>query len=202
MTASAGDVYDARALAILRSGGVVVLPTDTLYGFHAAISRREAADRIAALKGGGRRRFVLLAADIDMVARYTASFGCLSKDALAARWPAPLTVVLPAGGACPEWLHPTVAFRVPALGPLRALVADLGEPLVSTSVNRAGEKPLARADEIERAFGDAVDRVVADDAGATALASTIVDACGKAPVVVRAGAYAWADAGGASNPSK
>ncbi|MDH3198110.1 MAG: Sua5/YciO/YrdC/YwlC family protein [Candidatus Krumholzibacteria bacterium] len=203
MTTPVDDTYDARALEMLRSGGVVVLPTDTVYGLHAALSSADAIVRIARLKGPREgRRYIVLADSIDMVARYTASFGCLSRAELARRWPAPLTVVLPAGDACPEWARPAVAFRVPDLAPLRALVRALGEPLVSTSVNAAGEPPLGTAADIERRFGDGVDLVVAGDETGRARASTVVDACGGAPVVLRAGDYAWAEAGGESKPSK
>jgi len=204
MTQPSPEAFDARALEILRSGGIVVLPTDTVYGLHAALSRPEAIVRIARLKGPREgRRYVLLADSVAMVARYTASFGCLSRAALARRWPAPVTVVLPAGDACPEWARPTVAFRVPDLAPLRALIRSLREPLVSTSVNAPGEPPLATVADIARRFGAAVDLVVAGEETRRARASTIVDACGEAPVVLRAGDYAWAEeTGGASNPSK
>jgi L-threonylcarbamoyladenylate synthase len=203
MTKPVDHDYDARALEILRSGGVVVLPTDTVYGLHAALSRAEAIVRIARLKGPREgRRYVVLADSIDMVASYTASFGCLSRAELARRWPAPLTIVLPAGDACPEWARPTVAFRVPDLAPLRALVGALGGPLVSTSVNAAGEPPLQTAADIERRLGKGVDLVVAGDETRRARASTIVDACGDAPIVLRVGDYAWAETGGESNPSK
>lgn len=203
MTRPVNDMVDARALEILRSGGVVVLPTDTVYGLHAALSRPEAIVRIARLKGVREgRRYVLLADTMDMVARYTASFGCLSRAALARRWPSPLSVVLPASDACPEWARPTVAFRVPDLAALRALVGAVGEPLVSTSVNAVGEPPLETAAEIARRFGDAVDLVVAGDETGGGRASTIVDACGEEPVVLRVGDYAWADEGDSSKPSK
>ena len=78
-------VAQKRALELLRSGGVVVLPTDTLYGFHAALSQESAIDRIRNLKGGGERRFVLLASSLEMVERYVSSFGCVAREELKER---------------------------------------------------------------------------------------------------------------------
>jgi len=202
MTAGAFDQTGSRqrALELLRSGGVVVLPTDTLPGFHALASRGDAVDRISHLKGvSGERRYLLLAASVEMVSEYIGAWGCSSRDALARVWPAPLTAILPAGGRAPEWLGGTVALRVPALGPLREFIAEVGEALVSTSCNRSGEPPLQDYRAIDAAFD--VDMVLAG-AAHSGPASTIVDLCGESVVVLREGAYDWAAATGDSNPSK
>jgi L-threonylcarbamoyladenylate synthase len=189
-----------RALELLRSGGVVVLPTDTLPGFHAAASRREAVERISALKGvTGPRQYLLLAASIDMVSEYVASWGCASRETLAGIWPAPLTVILPAGGRTPEWVGETVALRVPRLEPLCSLIEQLGEAFVSTSCNRSGEPPMRDYEIIGGAFD--VDMVLTGPAK-TGPASTLVDASGKTAVVLREGPYDWAAATGESKPSK
>jgi L-threonylcarbamoyladenylate synthase len=189
-----------RALELLRSGGVVVLPTDTLPGFHAMASRREAVARISRVKGAeGERRYLLLAASLDMAEAYVSSWGCVSRELLERVWPAPLTVVLPAGGRSPQWLGETVALRVPASGRLRGFVARCGEALVSTSCNRSGEPPMRDWASIEEAFD--VDLVLEGEVGGGP-ASTLVDAGGEYPVVVREGAYDWAAATGGSNPSK
>jgi L-threonylcarbamoyladenylate synthase len=202
---TAGAITDARArasvLAALARGGVVVLPTDTLYGFSAALSREEGVRRISAIKGApDDRRYILLASSIGMVARYVGSFGCIARGDLARAWPAPLSVILPSSTACPAWVGPTVAIRVPALAPLRSLISKLGEPVVSTSVNRAGESPYDDADAIAAEFGNEVDVIVTGD-GQEGAASTLVDLCGSSPRVVRRGGYAWATAG-EGNPSK
>jgi L-threonylcarbamoyladenylate synthase len=128
------------------------------------------------------------------------SYGCGSREVLARAWPAPLSVIVPSGAACPAWVGPTVAIRVPALAPLCALIARIGEPIVSTSVNRSGSEPLGDAHEIRAEMGDEVDLIVTGLIdGHTA--STIVDLSGKTPRVVRRGSYAWA-AAGEGKPSK
>ncbi len=200
-----GFIDDARgqslaAEALLR-GAVVALPTDTLYGLSATLSHDGAVRRIAAIKRApDDRRFIVLASSIEMVADYVASFGGSSRQELSTRGPAPLTVILPAGPRCPAWVGPTVAMRVPAWEPLRVVVERVGEPIVSTSVNRTGESPLDDAQTILRELGDDIDAVF-ERVGGGGEASTIVDVCGKSPRVVRVGAYAWDSAAGAK-PSK
>ncbi len=198
-----GGIDDARGQALaaeaLIRGAVVALPTDTLYGFSAALSQDAAVRRIAAMKHApDDRRFIVLASTIDMVAAHVASFGCTTRDALGARWPARFTAILPSGPACPAWVGPTVAIRIPAWAPLCALIARVGEPVVSTSINRTGERPLDEALAILGEFGDDIDAVFERN-GPGGDASTIVDFCGKSPRVARAGAYDW---DGAGKPSK
>jgi L-threonylcarbamoyladenylate synthase len=189
-----------KALGALRTGGVVVLPTDTLYGFSCRVEDEAAVERIAAIKQSpGDRRFILLASSVGVVDDYAASFGCAARSVMERVWPAPVTVVLPSGKRLPPWCGPTTAFRVPALPPLLDLLASLGEPVVSTSVNRSGNPPMMRASDIFREFSSEVDLVVAGDEKGLERASTVVDLTGKEPMVLRRGDYDWAAAVG--NPS-
>jgi tRNA threonylcarbamoyl adenosine modification protein (Sua5/YciO/YrdC/YwlC family) len=200
-----GAIDDPRsadlAFDVLMRGGVAVLPTDTLYGLSARLSAEDAIRRISAIKRAPNdRRYILLASSIEMVDGIVRSYGCGSREVLAAAWPSPLSVIVPSGPACPAWVGPTVAIRVPALAPLRALIARIGEPIVSTSVNRSGSEPLDDAHTIHREMGDEVDLIVTGFMdGRTA--STIVDLTGNTPQVVRRGSYAWAEAGD-GKPSK
>jgi tRNA threonylcarbamoyl adenosine modification protein (Sua5/YciO/YrdC/YwlC family) len=183
------DVFD-----ILMAGGVVALPTDTLHGFSAALTYSDGLRRIAAMKGApGRKQFILLASSIEMVERYVSSFGCTSRDRLDAVWPGPLTAVLPAGAKCPDWYGDTVAFRVPDLPPLLELLERLGQPVVSTSVNRANEVPLAEPQDIREQFGRTLDAIIAGPQTPYNVCSTIVDFTGDRPEVLRQGDYEWED---------
>jgi L-threonylcarbamoyladenylate synthase len=198
----AGVLDDPRAQALasdaLVRGAVVVLPTDTLYGLSAALSwEARAPDRDH--RAPNDRRFIL-ASSIDMVEKFVGSFGCATRASLAELWPASFTAILPSGSKCPAWLGPTVAIRIPASGPLRAVIERVGEPIVSTSVNRTGMPPLDDAQAILREFGREVDAVFERN-GPGGGPSTIVDLCGKTPRVVRGGSYTWDTAGGAK-PSK
>ncbi|HET6463014.1 MAG TPA: L-threonylcarbamoyladenylate synthase [Candidatus Krumholzibacteria bacterium] len=201
----AGAIDDARTLDLAREtlskGGVVVLPTDTLYGFSARLSAENAVHRISDIKHANQdRRYIVLASSMAMVDRCVQSYGCTTRESLAKRWPSPLSVILPSGPSLPAWVGPTVAVRIPALESLRMLIAALGEPIVSTSVNRTGQEPLHDAHEIRREFSSEVDLIVMGEVPG-AVSSTLVDLCGETPKVIREGAYAWASAG-AGKPSK
>ena len=93
-----------------------------------------------------------------------------------------------------------MAIRLPAWEPLRAVIERVGEPIVSTSVNRTGQEALDDAPAILREFGEEIDAVF-ERRGSAGGISTIVDLCGKSPRVVRAGAYPW-DTKGGVKPSK
>lgn len=197
MSPSTPDINDAvsreRAVSILRSGGVVVLPTDTLYGLSAALSSPAAVERIAAIKSADeKKRYICLAGSIDVMEPYVESFGCASRSWLERTWPAPLTGIFPAGKRCPAWTGRSIAFRIPNLPPLLQLLLDLAEPVVSTSVNRSGRPPLRDLETITRRFGPLVDLIVAGEKRTTGrAASTVVDFTGNRPVVVRKGDYEW-----------
>jgi tRNA threonylcarbamoyl adenosine modification protein (Sua5/YciO/YrdC/YwlC family) len=179
--------------ALLAGGGVAVLPTDTIYGLHCAASRREALERIRKLKGrGAKSGFILLAADMAMVERVVARWPGESRRLLGNVWPAPLTAILPAGAALPRIISPgrKVAVRIPARDDLRALIAAVGEPIVSTSVNLVGKAPMRRIAGIRRTF-PGLEAYLSGTGRAPASPSTIVDFTSVRPRLVRAGLYRW-----------
>jgi L-threonylcarbamoyladenylate synthase len=160
---------------ILRRGGIVILPTDTIYGLHAVASNEAAVARIADLKGrGDDKPFVVIAADAGQLRAY----GAAVPEALDSLWPAPLTAIM-------RRRQTTVAARVPALPWLHALLESTG-PLVSTSVNRSGEPPISSIDEVAKEMASGIDAAL--DAGRLeGKPSTIVDFTGEQPRVVREG---------------
>jgi L-threonylcarbamoyladenylate synthase len=179
----------------IRSGGLVALPTDTLYGLAVDPYRAEAVARLFAVKGRSEERGLpLIASD---TAQVTSHFGRLSPiaEALAQKfWPGPLTLLVPA----PIALAPAVTgrtnrvgVRVPAHGVARAICRFAGRPVTATSANRSGQPPTADPDVVERTLGDDVDVLI--DAGPTSggAPSTIVDVAGPEPLLVRAGAISW-----------
>ncbi len=177
---------------MLRQGGVAILPTDTIYGFSTSLSSESGIRRIAAIKGNGEeRKFLFLAASVSMVERYIHTWGCTDKPMMEDIWPAPLTAVLPAGKICPVWVGKTIALRVPAYPPLADVIQKLGEPIVSTSVNRSNEPPLRNISAIEAAYQHQVDMVVEGGGPIDNISSTVVDFTGDMPVLVRQGEYYW-----------
>jgi L-threonylcarbamoyladenylate synthase len=181
-----------------RPGSLVVLPTETLYGFSAPALDAASIARVTALKGRREAGFVALAADLRQVQPFLApTTPPQVLDWLRSTWPAALSAILPVtgplswgrGSVDSSW---TAAFRVPRHAWMRQLAESLGEPILSTSVNRTGAPPLRRATDIVAQFGDRLDLVVQDAAledAPVAAASTLVDATRWPLRVVRQGAF-------------
>ncbi len=157
------------ATRALLEGKLVVLPTDTVYGF-STLDTKEGEALIRRAKGRKEDKpFIRLIASPDDLKKYTA---VKVKKGLLDYWPAALTLVVPVDGG------KTAAFRCPADTWLRALIAQVGSAIFSTSVNASGEAPLTQAAEIEAHFKDAASFIVQDDPptdAVPALPSTIVD---------------------------
>ena len=183
----------ARIAPLISEGGVAVLPTDTIYGFHCSASRPEAIELIRKLKGRGDRScFIVLASDIDMADSLIERWPGGSRKILEQIWPAPLTAILPASGTIPQILAPrgTLAVRVPDFKELRELIKKAGAPLVSTSVNVSGKKPLTRIGEIRKSFAGLA--AYASRRGRSRQSpSTVVDFTADPARILRAGAYRW-----------
>lgn len=182
----------ARAVAVIRSGGVVAIPTDTLYGLAADPFNPKAVDRVFAAKGRAEVQAVaLVAAD---AAQILARLGPLTPMArrLADRfWPGPLTILM----AAPEALASRVSagtgmvgVRVPDHRVTRELCRLASSPLVATSANKSGKPPSNDPEEVAAALGESIDLLV--DSGATrgGAPSTIVDANGASLRLIREGA--------------
>lgn len=184
-----GDLGEIAEL--LRGGGVVLLPTDTIYGLHAVATNEEACGRIAALKEReATKPFVVLGSSLDQLREIGLVVSDRNRDVLNALWPAPLTAILPLR-------HPvaasrgtaSLAVRVPDLEWLRALVAITG-PLASTSANRSGEPAIESPNLLARELHEALDGVV--DAGPlSGKPSTIVDFTADQAKLIREGDSAF-----------
>ncbi|MGP1594090.1 MAG: L-threonylcarbamoyladenylate synthase [Treponema sp.] len=162
--------------ALLQNEDIVIIPTDTIYGFSGVIGKT--AEKIAALKGRAENKpFVALIAQPDGIAPYT-DFSI--PKALRQLWPGPLTLIVPikTGG--------TQAFRCPADPWLQEVITRTGMPIYSTSVNYAGQPPFSDIDSIAAEFEDTVSAIV--DAGVLhGQPSTIIDVCGAVPHIIRQG---------------
>ena len=181
----------AAVAAVLRSGGVGVFPTDTVYGVGAHAFIEAAVRRIYAVKGRPADKPLQLllgqVRDIESVAELTPS-----ARALAARFlPGGLTLVLRRRPIVPDVVTgggETVAVRVPDLPLLQQLLEAVGAPLAATSANRSGEPAPLDADEARAALGDLVDFVLDGGRCPAAQESTIVDLSGPEPLLLRLGA--------------
>ena len=172
-----------EALAALRAGGVILYPTDTVWGIGCDATNAEAVSRVYAIKRRSEAKsLVLLASDLDMVARYVKAVPNIAIDLVEVN-DRPMTLIYPgaivgayglAENAVAE--DGSVGMRIPLPGFWRDLVARLGRPLVSTSANVSGEATPRRFAEIPEEIRSAVDYVVpaALERGATGTASQII----------------------------
>lgn len=185
-----------RAAEVARSGGVLVLPTDSVYGLAcAAAPGNPAHGRIFEIKRRERSQtlpwFVADAADLAVYGEGVPAWALRLAEAF---WPGALTLVVRASAAVPpEYAQPgpdgpTIALRVPGSELCRQLVRALGTPLAQTSANTHGAPAATSGHGVEPGIVASADLVLDAGPAPVGVASTIVDATGDAPRVLRAGA--------------
>lgn len=182
----------ADAARELRGGGVVVIPTDTVYGLAAAADQTAAVEAMFSLKQRPVDvKVAVLVADADQARRFV-DLGP-AGEALAARyWPGPLTIVAPRHvvGSLAAGDDETLGVRCPDDAVARHLAAEVG-PIAATSANLHGLETPARAAEVAALFPDVA--VVIDDGPRPGSASTVVSVVDGRPTVLRAGPISEAD---------
>jgi L-threonylcarbamoyladenylate synthase len=187
----------AEAARILRAGGLVAFPTETVYGLGADATNATAVARLFAAKA--RPKFnPLIAHVVDVAAaRRLGTFGTAAERLAAAFWPGALTLVVPANPDCTvcdlaRAGLDTVAARVPAHAVAHRLLAAVGRPIAAPSANRSGHVSPTTADHVLADLGGVIDLVL--DGGSTPLGleSTIVDCTGM-PRLLRLGAIPRAE---------
>lgn len=187
-----GDAARAEAVDLLRAGGVVAIPTDTVYGIAADMALPDAIERLFAVKRRPPEKAVaVLLADADQA--WTLGIPTPHARVLGERfWPGGLTLVLPVrpGAVLPRVLAaglPTIGVRVPDHDAPRALARILG-PLPTTSANLSGEADARDAREIAERLGEALALVLDGGPIHGGPASTVVDCTLDLPSILREGA--------------
>jgi len=182
----------------LDSGGVVAMPTDTVYGLVANASDAEAVGRVFALKGRSfQNPLPLVVRDLAQAAEIACALPPVFATLTAAFWPGPLTLIVAAG----ERLAPAVTagtgnvgMRQPNLPLLAQLLAGVGYPLTATSANRSGQPECRTGAAVAAQLDGEGLLVVEGGLSPLALPSTILDLTGAGtPRLVRAGAIATSD---------
>jgi L-threonylcarbamoyladenylate synthase len=184
----------AACAQALRAGSIVAYPTDTLYGLGVDPESERAVGALFAIKErAGDQALPLIAASFEQaegIARLTP----IARRLADRFWPGRLTIVVPAARAFARGVAAadgSIAVRVPDQPIARAIAAAFGRPLTATSANRSGEPPAVTADDVIAAFGETIEIVLDAGPAASRAPSTIVDACGSTPRLLRAGAVAW-----------
>ncbi len=180
----------ARAVQVLKRGGVAVLPTDTVYGITCAISHPEAIERIYSLKDlDPKKPLALLMADMQEVGQYTRSLDTPTYRLLKRVLPGPYTFIFQASPEVPKIMlrkRKTIGIRIPDNPIALAILAAVGEPLLSTSIRDVADAYVNDPVEIEERYEGRID-VVVDGGPLAPTPSTVVDFSGQVPELVREG---------------
>lgn len=167
----------ARTLA---AGGIVTHATEGVWGLSADAYDPDAVLRlIAAKRRDVARGLIVVAADASQLASLVAPGACAAWRRAIESWPGPTTWLLPAGIDAPWWLtggRATIALRETAHGLTRALCAEFGGPIVSTSANVSGRPPVASPWRARAVFGPRIDLILGGRADTPGQPSTIRDA--------------------------
>ncbi len=185
------------ALKVLKDGGIVAFPTDTVYGLGADPANERAVERIYRVK---KRPLdlplPLLLADASDIAKFAGPVPEIAWRLAERFLPGGLTLVLRRGAMVPPWIlagGETVAVRVPDHAIPVTLARGLGGAIVGTSANLSGEPAPVVADDVRRQLGAAVDLVIDGGRCPGGTESTVVDVSGESPVILREGAVSRED---------
>lgn len=185
------DADLARAVQLLRDGGLVAIPTETVYGLAVRADDAEAVARLFAAKGRpADNPLIVHVADVDDVLLVARELPPLARTLLERLAPGPITVVLPARDDLPRGVTgglDTVAVRIPDHPVARELLRRTGLPLAAPSANRSGRPSPTRAEHVVADLDGSIDAIVDGGATRVGLESTVVDARGTTWRVLREG---------------
>lgn len=185
-----------KVVAVLRNGGLVIYPTDTVYGLGCDITNSKALERIARIKGIklDKANFSFVCHDLSNLSDYVKQIDTPTFKILKHHLPGPYTFILPGNNSLPKEFKKktTVGIRVPANAIALEIVKQLGNPIVSTSIHDDDEV-LEYSTDPELIFEKWQNRVdmVIDGGYGDNVGSTIVDLSGYEPVLIRAGKGEW-----------
>lgn len=192
----AGVADVARAVDVVRRGGVILHPTSTLVGFGGDAMDPAVVARVRGLKGGRDTPFLVLVPSAEAAWSLASEVPEAARRLASRFWPGPLTLVLPASDRVPRHLagpDGTVAVRVDSHPFARALAAAAGVPLLSSSANRSGEPPPSAPDEVSRDLVLACDLFIEDHGALEGRPSSVVRVRDDRVEVLREGAISRGD---------
>jgi L-threonylcarbamoyladenylate synthase len=179
----------AAYVAVLRAGGVVACPTETLQGLLADAFSETAVAKVVQLKRRGPEPIALILPGWEALTQVAESCPEQAMELGRAHWPGPLTLLVRARAGLPAQLvrDGLVGVRVPGASPALELVRAFAGPLTATSANLSGSPAARTASEVQAYFPSGLDAAVPGDAPG-GLPSTVVDATGPVLRVIRVGA--------------
>ena len=180
------------AVQVLKDGGLVAVPTDTLYGLAVSPFSKKAVERIFRLKGRSTQHAIpLLVSESSDLTRWTKNIPQITWTLAAQFWPGALTLVLKKADIIPKMVSggmDTIALRVPNHQVTRNIIQRLGMPLTGTSANRSGRPGLYTGESVREEFGNEIDLVLYQKESCPGIASTVLDLSGERPRILRQGA--------------
>lgn len=186
------EIEIETAVKILKRGGVVAFPTDTVYGLGAHFSINGAVERIFEIKGRQKNLpLPLLVAEMSQVYEVAREVPDIALLLARRFWPGGLTIVLHKSNIVSDLIAgggDTVAVRMPAHPVPIALIKGVNAPVVGTSANLSGANSALSADEVQLQLGNKVDYIIRAGHLTGGVESTIIDVTGKRPKILRRGA--------------
>jgi L-threonylcarbamoyladenylate synthase len=189
--ASPGDAALAKAADLVRRGGVVVFPTETVYGIGASAFDIDAVERIFRIKGRpANNPLIVHLGDESDLPRAVGDWPETASTLARTFWPGPLTLVVPKHANIPSIVTgsgPTVAVRIPSHPVARRLIQLAGVPIAAPSANRSGELSPTTAEHAWEGLTGQVDLILDAGPAAVGLESTVLDLTTKPPRLLRPG---------------
>ncbi len=186
----------ARVLEVLKQGGIVIYPTDTVYGMGGDIHNARTVERIAQVKGikAEKSDFSIICNDLSHITDY-AKVSDVAFKTMKKILPGPYTFVLPASNKLPRSLNPrkkTIGIRIPDHAITREIVSQLGNPIITTSIKSEDDFMEYPTDpeEIFHLFQHKVDLIIDGGPGGL-IPSTILDATDDDVTIIREGLGEW-----------
>jgi tRNA threonylcarbamoyl adenosine modification protein (Sua5/YciO/YrdC/YwlC family) len=182
-----------QAIQVLKKGGIIIYPTDTVYSMACDLNNRKAVERMAQIKGIKleKANFSLICYDLSHISDYTVQFSNSIYKLMKRALPGPFTFILNANNSVPKLFKSkkkTIGIRVPDNNIARTLVEELGNPLISTSVHDDDEilEYITDPELIHEKYENLLDLVIDGGYGKNE-ASTIIDCTGNEPEIIREG---------------
>ena len=182
-----------RIVELLRDGGVIIYPTDTVYGMGCDITKARAVERVARIKGikAEKAQFSFICSDLSHLSDFARHVDNNTFKLMKSNLPGPFTFILTASNQVPKSIkqkRKTVGIRVPDNNIILEIVRQLGNPILTTSLKMDDEILEYPTDPelIAEEYGDLVDAVIDGGYGGI-VPSTIIDCSGEEPVLIREG---------------
>ena len=177
-------VSPEKAAEIIAEGGVVIYPTETVYGLGGDAFNPSVAERIREIKKRKDEKFIILVGSFEDIWEISEEVSPIAERLIETFWPGPLTLIFPVRKSFFKFFGRTVAIRISPHPVVKKILGFINVPLISTSANISGEKPISSLAEVKNLFGKKVDAIVEGEPWGE-LPSTIYDP--DSDIIIREG---------------